>query len=78
MDRQHKTYLRPLLPQEPDAIDRRLLDDLSAALDELPPGILPEFYALDGRRFAGVYLKARCTHGRWTLEDYIGDYYYEL
>ena len=78
MDRSHKTYLRPLLPQEPDAIDRRLLADLSAALDEQPPGILPEFYALDGRRFAGVYLKARCVHGRWTLEDYIGGFYYEL
>ena len=78
MDRQHKTYLRPLIPQEPDAVDRRLLADLAAALDEQPPGILPEFYALDGRRFAGVYLKARCVHGRWTLEDYIGDFYYEL
>ena len=78
MDRQHKTYLRPLLPREPDAIDRRLLADLAAALDEQPPGILPEFYALDGRRFAGVYLKARCVHGRWTLEDYIGSYHYEL
>ena len=78
MDHSHKTCLRPLLPQEPDAIDRRLLSDLSAALDEQPPGILPEFYALDGRRFAGVYLKARCVHGRWTLEDYIGDFYYEL
>ena len=78
MDRQHKTYLRPLIPQEPDTEDRRLLADLSAALDEQPAGILPEFYALDGRRFAGIYLKARCAHGRWTLEDYIGDFYYEL
>ena len=76
MDRGHKTYLRPLIPQEPDTEDRRLLADLSAALDEQPAGILNDFWTLDGRLFAGRYVKARCLLGRWQLEDYPMDYFY--
>lgn len=78
MDRRHKTYLCPLIPQEPDKEDFRLLADLATALAEQPPGILPELWTLDGRRFAGVYVKARCIHGQWTLEDYIDDPRYKL
>ncbi len=48
----------------------------AAALDEQPPGILNDFWTLDGRLFAGRYVKARCLLGRWQLEDYPMDYFY--
>jgi hypothetical protein len=76
MDSTHKTHLQPLFPQDLDADDHRLLDELAGALAEQPPGILSEQWTIDGRRFAGCYVKAQCIHGKWHFTAYPRPYSY--
>ena len=71
-----KAHLHPLLPQELTDEDRLLLSLLSTAVEQQPAGT---FKGYDSGRgfFPAIYLKANCSRGRWSFEDYRFEDVYE-
>ena len=71
-----KAHLHPLLPQELTDEDRLQLTLLSTAVEQQPAGIF-EGYDSDRGFFPAIYLKANCSRGRWSFEDYRFEDVYE-
>ena len=71
-----KAHLHPLLPQELTDEDRLQFSLLSTAVEQQPAGT---FKGYDSGRgfFPAIYLKANCSRGRWSFEDYRFEDVYE-
>lgn len=70
MDKYRKAHLHVLQPDTLDADVQQAVETLGRALQDQPPGILRELWAVDGRRFPGYFLQATLGRDRlWSLTD---------
>lgn len=67
VDSERKTHLHVMLPSQIGAEDRLRIDELSKAIEAQPAQLFSRYFAIDGRKFSGLYVKAVFDSSGWNF-----------